>query len=60
MSSEGLRVVGWYHSHPSSDATPSVSDVTQQLIYQETTATSEGEEPCLGFVIGEFPLLLIC
>ncbi|XP_019854291.1 PREDICTED: MPN domain-containing protein-like [Amphimedon queenslandica] len=52
MVSDGLRVVGWYHSHPSSEATPSVNDVTQQLLYQETVSTSEGEEPCVGFIIG--------
>ena len=53
MISDGLRVVGWYHSHPSSEATPSVNDVTQQLLYQETVSTNEGEEPCVGFIIGK-------
>lgn len=53
MASAGLQVVGWYHSHPSSEATPSVNDVSQQLIYQETTTTDEKVEPCIGFIIGQ-------
>ena len=52
MKSIGLHVVGWYHSHPSSEATPSVNDVTQQLMYQESIQTKNGDEPCVGLIIG--------
>lgn len=53
MMSANLQVVGWYHSHPSSEATPSINDVTQQLSYQESISTNKGEEPCVGLIISQ-------
>lgn len=51
MTSSGLQLVGWYHSHPSSDPLPSVNDVTQQLVYQEVVISNEGDFPCVGMII---------
>ena len=51
--SANLQVVGWYHSHPSSEATPSINDVTQQLLYQESISSNKGEEPCVGLIISQ-------
>jgi protein MYSM1 len=34
VESEGMRVVGWYHSHPVFEPTPSGVDVDNQLNYQ--------------------------
>ena len=53
MTSSGLQLVGWYHSHPSSDPLPSVNDVTQQLVYQEVVMSNEGDFPCVGMIISE-------
>ena len=53
MYSSGLSVVGWYHSHPSNDALPSVSDISQQLMYQESLENNDTiTNPCIGFIIG--------
>ena len=48
VESEGMRVVGWYHSHPVFEPTPSGVDVDNQLNYQNlfaaevTTTAAEG------------------
>ena len=38
VESEGMRVVGWYHSHPVFEPTPSGVDVDNQLNYQNLFA----------------------
>ncbi|KAI8389413.1 hypothetical protein BD560DRAFT_381551 [Blakeslea trispora] len=48
----GLKVVGWYHSHPTFDPEPSIRDIQNQLSYQclfrdETS----GVEPFIGTII---------
>lgn len=31
---KGLRVVGWYHSHPTFEPEPSIRDIENQTSYQ--------------------------
>ncbi len=61
MHASGLSVVGWYHSHPSNDALPSISDVSQQLMYQECLDNSKGinSPPCIGFIIGNIFVFIV-
>ena len=53
MASRGLVVVGWYHSHPYSEARPSQNDVLSHKKYQDSLKTEAGEEPCVGLIISE-------
>ena len=43
MADAGLIAVGWYHSHPSFPAVPSVIDLTNQLRYQRLVREEEAE-----------------
>ena len=36
IRSAGLKVIGWYHSHPVFDPNPSVRDMETQLKFQVT------------------------
>jgi protein MYSM1 len=72
VESEGMRVVGWYHSHPVFEPTPSGVDVDNQLNYQSLFAASlDSEEaeassnqkrktvsPFVGFIVGPYDLRL--
>ena len=72
VESEGMRVVGWYHSHPVFEPTPSGVDVDNQLNYQslfaaaldseETEASSNQKRktvsPFVGFIVGPYDLRL--
>ena len=53
LKTEGLQVVGWYHSHPSNEATPSHKDITQQLEYQEKIKLAGSQIPCVALIVGE-------
>ena len=51
----GLRVVGWYHSHPKFKPHPSITDIINQRQYQnlmrdETT----GQEPFAGLIVSTY------
>ena len=54
MRRSNLQLVGWYHSHPSNEATPSLNDVTQQLVYQESLAADDKQHPCIAIVTSKF------
>ena len=45
IASRGLQCVGWYHSHPTFKATPSVKDVENQLSYQAFMSPSGSSPP---------------
>jgi hypothetical protein len=40
FAERGLTVVGWYHSHPTFEPTPSIRDIENQVNYQVTLHTS--------------------
>eukprot|EP00731_Ephydatia_muelleri_P020242 Em0012g1067a len=50
MLSRGLRLVGWYHSHPASEPRPSENDVICQQKYQETMMSGENGIPCIALI----------
>jgi protein MYSM1 len=67
VEQEGLRVVGWYHSHPVFEPTPSGVDVDNQLNYQNLfvdnskDANAKPEKPIspfVGFIVGPYDLRL--
>ena len=41
MTSAGLSLVGWYHSHPSTSSHPTLADIKNQFKYQQVA-----EEEC--------------
>ena len=59
VEAENMKVVGWYHSHPVFEPTPSGVDIDNQLNYQNLfrDATS-GTEPFVGFIVGPYDLRL--
>lgn len=50
FESEGLCVVGWYHSHPRFATLPSVRDVANQLAYQRLFSGA----PFVAAIVGPF------
>ncbi|XP_077997730.1 MPN domain-containing protein-like isoform X2 [Glandiceps talaboti] len=56
MDSHGLILVGWYHSHPSCQAHPSLRDLDCQLEYQMKLKASGSPAvgPCLGAIIAPY------
>ncbi len=46
------RVVGWYHSHPSFAALPSMIDIDNQRRQQIAHRTPAGAEPYVGAIVG--------
>ena len=46
------RVVGWYHSHPSFAALPSMIDIDNQRRQQVARRTAAGAEPYVGAIVG--------
>ncbi|KAJ3179403.1 Myb-like, SWIRM and MPN domains 1 [Geranomyces variabilis] len=51
FAAKGLGVVGWYHSHPTFDPTPSVRDIENQTAYQTLFARADGVEPFVGAIV---------
>ena len=50
-----LRVVGWYHSHPSFQPDPSVRDIQNQTSYQTLFRdTNTAIEPFLGIIVSPY------
>ena len=49
IENHGLKIVGWYHSHPTFDVMPSVIDIDNQVNYQEIST-----EYFLGAIIGPY------
>ncbi|KAJ2876949.1 hypothetical protein GGH93_000324 [Coemansia aciculifera] len=51
----GLRVVGWYHSHPTFRPDPSIIDIENQTAYQTLFRDNDGsEEPFVGAIVGPY------
>ncbi|KAJ1894559.1 hypothetical protein LPJ66_005118 [Kickxella alabastrina] len=51
----GLRVVGWYHSHPTFRPDPSIIDIENQTAYQALFRDNESsEEPFVGAIVGPY------
>ena len=51
---QALALVGWYHSHPSSQCDPSLTDITSQAAQQAAHQTAEGCEPYIAAIVGPF------
>ncbi|XP_050419310.1 MPN domain-containing protein [Patella vulgata] len=55
MSHAGLSLVGWYHSHPHSQADPSLKDIGCQMSYQlKMKGSGSSYHPCLGFIVAPY------
>ncbi|XP_048778445.1 MPN domain-containing protein-like isoform X2 [Ostrea edulis] len=55
MNAAGLILVGWYHSHPFSQANPSVKDIDCQMSYQLCMKGSGSNYfPCVGVIIAPY------
>ncbi|XP_040025471.2 histone H2A deubiquitinase MYSM1 [Gasterosteus aculeatus] len=52
LSSLGLAVVGWYHSHPSFQPNPSVRDINTQDQFQ--SYFSRGGAPFIGMIVSPY------
>ena len=54
MLAKDYQVVGWYHSHPVSEAKPSQSDILSQKKYQDAVRTKDmSAEPCVGVIVSK-------
>lgn len=59
IDSHGMSVVGWYHSHPTFQPDPSVTDIENQASYQQLFASSSSNLagsviPFVGLIIGTY------
>ncbi|KAJ2438908.1 hypothetical protein GGF42_008136, partial [Coemansia sp. RSA 2424] len=55
IAGAGLRVVGWYHSHPTFRPDPSIIDIDNQTAYQALFRDSDSsEEPFVGAIVGPY------
>ncbi|KAJ2804367.1 hypothetical protein H4R21_001668, partial [Coemansia helicoidea] len=55
ITDTGLRVVGWYHSHPTFRPDPSIIDIENQTAYQKLFRDGESaEEPFVGAIVGPY------
>ena len=56
----GITVVGWYHSHPHSQADPSLRDMDSQMEYQlKLKGDGHIYQPCLGIILCKIHRLLL-
>ncbi|XP_014680492.1 PREDICTED: MPN domain-containing protein-like [Priapulus caudatus] len=53
MTKETLALVGWYHSHPTAPAQPSLKDIDAQLDYQVKLNLTK-YHPCIGVVCSSY------
>ena len=52
---KGFKIVGWYHSHPEFQPTPSIQDIETQMSYQTLFRDhSTGDEPFIGIIINPY------
>lgn len=49
-----LTVVGWYHSHPTFNPSPSLRDIENQSNYQKLFSRSDNIEPFIGVIVSPF------
>ena len=55
ISAAGLSVVGWYHSHPTFQPTPSMVDIANQCNYQHLFHdNTNGVDPFIGMIVGPY------
>ncbi|RKP10620.1 hypothetical protein THASP1DRAFT_27588 [Thamnocephalis sphaerospora] len=54
FADRGLTVVGWYHSHPTFEPTPSVRDIENQVNYQTLFRREGGQEPFVGVIVNPY------
>ncbi|XP_043284698.1 MPN domain-containing protein CG4751 [Venturia canescens] len=56
MEWQRVTLVGWYHSHPRSHASPSLRDVDSQLDYQIRMKgpSDNGYTPCIGLICSPY------
>ena len=55
IQSEGLQVVGWYHSHPTFEPIPSMCDVDTQTNYQALFRDARsGEDPFIALIVSPY------
>ncbi|KAJ2719072.1 hypothetical protein GGI07_005437 [Coemansia sp. Benny D115] len=51
FAQHGRLAVGWFHSHPAFEATPSVRDIATQRAYQALSRAADGSEPFVGAIV---------
>ncbi|XP_070570079.1 MPN domain-containing protein-like isoform X2 [Ptychodera flava] len=57
MESNGLSLVGWYHSHPACEPHPSIRDLECQMDYQmKLKSLGSLQNPCIGAIITPYNL----
>lgn len=56
MECQRVQLVGWYHSHPRTHASPSLRDVDYQLDYEIKMKgpSDNGYTPCVGLICCKF------
>lgn len=55
VSQRGVRIIGWYHSHPTFEPEPSRRDIENQTNYQTLFRnTSSLNEPFVGAIVGPY------
>ena len=55
LQDAGLSVVGWYHSHPTFQPDPSITDLENQSAYQSMyRAECAGPAPFIGLIVGTY------
>lgn len=55
VKAAGLKIVGWYHSHPTFEPTPSYVDITNQSNYQLLFRNDEhNASPFIGMICGPY------
>ena len=56
ISSNGLTLIGWYHSHPTAPPTPSIRDIEMQLDFELKMkgVNDSNYLPCIGFICCKF------
>ncbi|RKP24761.1 hypothetical protein SYNPS1DRAFT_29488 [Syncephalis pseudoplumigaleata] len=54
FAERGLAVVGWYHSHPTFEPTPSIRDIENQVNYQTLFRHDNGQEPFVGVIVNPY------
>ncbi|KAI8051640.1 hypothetical protein BDF22DRAFT_691578 [Syncephalis plumigaleata] len=54
FAERGLAVVGWYHSHPTFEPTPSIRDIENQVNYQTLFRHDSGQEPFVGVIVNPY------
>lgn len=56
IEKQRLTLVGWYHSHPFTPATPTLRDIDAQLDYQIKMKglTDNNYTPCIGIIICKY------